>query len=331
MHDLGEGEDQDGRPARSSGLTLVGFLGGAILVAVLLGQLGGPDPSPPVALVPTLLTTPDPLVAAPPPPRPIGAESLKRCPVQLGGLSLGDARKVSSTAVERWDCDARDRPKSLVIRATGGHFGVRSAVVTFPIDRDGFGTPLGRPQGALWDPGSRTLVWPIAGTHAEIVSDLGESAISDIAAHITIEDGEPRLSSLPGFAAAGAVVLYGSPVIHELRYSTKDLRQVSALGDGLVYTGVMTGASFESRILGSRGEQVGLVRGKQAIRSTVQGGNATLAWQSAPDEVTYIGYSGDSIDAGAIAALRKLADAGRILTPEQWETKDRVPVAAQPG
>ena len=59
--DEGQVEDvdrHDERPTRSSGLTLVGLLGGAVLVAMVLGQLTAPDPAarPPTAAASTNAT-----------------------------------------------------------------------------------------------------------------------------------------------------------------------------------------------------------------------------------------------------------------------------------
>ena len=42
--------------------------------------------------------------------------------------------------------------------------------------------------------------------------------------------------------------------------------------------------------------------------------------------MAHIGYSGSGANADAIDALRTLADKGRLLTPAQWETKDRAQV-----
>ncbi len=303
------------------GLTFVGLLVGAVLAAVVIGQLTGPDPSPrppnPVAT-----TAPD-LSATPPPDVPIGVESLKRCPVRMGGLVLGDRRKVPGSALERWDCDAPRRgPWSLVITATGGHLGVRGAVVTFPVELVGSGVPSTRPADGVWNPGSRKLVWPLVSSYAQIVGDLGQTTLENLAMRISVVDGKPRFQELDGFTIA-ADIPHSSPVVHEMRYSAKDLGQESTLGDGLVFTGVTWAASFETLAFESRAKPAGLVRGKPAIYSTALGGSGTLAWESAPGELTYIGYSGAASTATAIEGLRALADRGRMLTPAQWETKGR--------
>jgi len=329
MHDPNEVDSRDARPVRSSGLTFVGFLAGAVLAAVLLGQVADPDPllRPPTAAAATNAsdrpTTHEPDI-------PIGVESLKRCLVHVGGLTLGDHLRVPGTALERWDCDAATGPWSVVIRPADGHFGVKSAVVTFPIDHVVTAVPSTRLQGGMWNPGVQRLTWPLGDSYAQIVGDLGQATLENLAMRVTAEGGKPHISALDGFAVV-ATTPYRSPVVHEMRYGTADLGQESKLGDGLVHTGVMSGASFESLAVESHAKPAGLVRGKPSIFSEGLGGNGTLAWEPAPGEVHYIGYSGTVSSADAIEALRALADKGRPLTPAQWETKDRYPVAVPSG
>ena len=335
MRQPGEVDCRDVRPTRSSGPTLVGLLGGAVLVAVLLGQLAGPDPAPrpPTAVGTTtaVATTPAPdIPTTPEPDKPIGVDSLKRCPVQLGGLVLEERLQVSGRALERWDCGALAGPWSVVIRATGGHFGVRSGIVTFPAVSEGSGTPVAQPHGGVWNPGARILVWPLAGSHAQIVGDLVQTEMADLAMRITVEHGKPHLPALDGFAVT-VTIPYGSPVVHEMRYGTGNLGQTSKLGnDGFVYTGVTSGASFESLAIESRAQPAGFVRGSPAIYSD-NGGTGLLAWEFATGLVAYIGYTSSVTQIDAADALRALADEGRLLTPAQWETKDRTPVGAPAG
>ena len=327
MNDPVKVDDGEQRPAGSPGLTLVGFLVGAVLVAVLIGQLAGPDLSPaPVAVATT--TAPD--LKATPPDKPIGVESLKRCPVQLGGLTLGDHVQVPGLALERWDCDALKGPWSVVIRATTGRFGVNGAVVTFPVEDKAYGTAVTMPQGGRWVPTAQTLVWPLAGSHAQIVGDVGQAQLAALAARITVEHGKPYLPAFDGPVVIASIP-YRSPVVHEMRYGAMDLGQASALGDGLVFTGFTSGASFESLAFESHAKPAGLVLGKPAIYSSALGGSGTLAWETATGVVTYIGYSGALSSAAAIETLRALADKGQVLTPEQWEAKDRSPVNAPSG
>jgi len=336
MREPGEVGGRDARSTRSSGLTLVGLLGGAVLVAALLGQLTSPNPSPRPATAVGTTPAPDP-TATPVPDIPIGVDSIKECLVHMGGLTLGDGLRVPGSALERWDCDAPPKgPWSVVIRATGGHFGVHSAVVTFPVDLVGAGVPSTRPHGGVWNPGAQKLVWPLGASHAQIVGDFSQTTLENLAMRITLDrldtssDRRPSFWVLDGFAAAAAIP-YGSPVVHEMRYGAVDLGPDSTLGDGLVFTGVTWAASFESLAFESHAKPAGFVRGKPAIYSDALGGSGTLAWQSVTGETTCIGYSGTASSADAIETLRTLADKGRMLTPAQWETKDRLPVAAPSG
>lgn len=329
---MGEPDEVDGREARptgGSGLTLLGLLGGAIVAAVLLGQLTSPDPSPPPRVA-VAATNPSHLATGPAPDKPIGVESLRRCPVPMGGLTLGDQMQVRGSTVERWDCDALNGPWSLVIRATRGHFGINSAVVTYPAEDKGSGVTSTKPEGGIWNPGSQTLLFPLGTSHGQIVGDLGQTTLENLAMRITAEGGKPRFQTLDGFAATAAIP-YGSPVVHEMRYGAVELGQRSALGDGLVFTGVTWGASFESLAFESRAKAAGLVRGTPAIYFTALVGSGALAWESAPGEVTYVGYSSTATESTAFEGLRALADKGRMLTPAQWETKDRYSVAARSG
>jgi hypothetical protein len=329
MQDPTEVDHRDARPTHPTGLTFAGFLGGAVLTAVLLGQLTDPG-SLPKASGTSRTNNPSDLALGPEPARPIGVRSIRECPVPLGGLVLGDHLRVPGSALERWDCDALKGPWSLVIRAADGHFGVHSAVVTFPVDPTGAGVLTTKPQGGAWSPGAQTLAWPLAGSHAQIVGDLGQRVLGDLAARVTVVGGKPQFSPLAGYAAT-AVIPFDPPLVHEMRYSTDDLGEAGIRGSGLIYTGVTPGASFETSIFEAHGKPAGLVRGKPAVFSEVPSGNGALAWESAPGEVTYIGTEGIATRANSIEALRSLANNGRLLTPVQWETKDRFSVAAPSG
>lgn len=323
---LDDPEGRNGPPTRSSGLVLFGLLGGAVLVAVLLGQLTAPDPAPRRSTAVATTTASD--LPTTQPDVPIGPESLKRCRVQLGGLALGEDLRVPGATTEIWDCDALTKgPWSVVIRAGDGSFGVKGAVVTFPSGTAGddsapVGKPVATPPGGRLYPGTQLLVWPLAGSNAEILGDVGlaPSQLADLAMQVTVVDGRPHFSGLDGFTAE-APTTYRPPLVHEIRYGTRELRQESALGTGEVWTGVTTGASFEFELLAVHAEPRGFVRGKPAIYSNDPGMNWTLAWESAPGEVTYIGYSGTTRGTKAVEALRALADKGTALTPARWLTR----------
>lgn len=339
--DEGQVEDVDShdeRPTRSSGLTLVGLLGGAVLVAMLLGQLTAPDPAalPPTAAASTNATDHP---TGPAPDKPIGVESLKRCLVPLGGLTLGDHLRPPGWAIERWDCDALTLgPWSVVIRASDGHFAAKSAVVIYPFPGQAgqFDTPVAKPQGAKWNAQSRSLVWPInEGYNAKIVGDLRRTQLADFATRITVQQGRPHFSTVDGFAATPPTT-YRPPVVHEISYQSVDLGQEGRLGSGEIWTAVMSGAGVEAQAFEDVARPAGLVRGKPAIFTTnpypprysfAAGQNSgALVWESAPDEVTCIGFESPATTEEAIEALRALADKGTVLSPAQWLRRDRSPV-----
>jgi hypothetical protein len=339
---MGEPDEVDtvaAPPGRSSGLTLLLLLAGAVAAAMLLGQLTNParSPRPPVALA--TITGSD-VHPGPVRPKPIGAESLKWCPQPLGGLTLADHARVKGLAVERWDCDVLTQgPWSIVIRAAGGHFGAQSAVVTYPTENRGFGVPSSKPAGSVWNPGSQTLLFPIGQSHAQIVGDLGLATLQNLAVRVTIANGKPQISSLRDFAASATTTV--SPAdIHEMSYQSADLGQEGRLGPGQIWTAVMTGAGVEAAAFADRARPAGSVRDKPAIYSTnpyppryaFAFGTSTgfLAWESTPGIVTCIGYEGFAGQTEAIKALRALADEGTVLTPTEWLNKDRAgPLTSQ--
>jgi hypothetical protein len=348
---------------KPSGLPFAGLLVGAVLASALLGQLEGPDssraPSRAVAptVAPTVDATVDPgtvsafglptavdfatgpdLAMTPQPDKPIG--SLTQCPVRSGGLVLTRQPPVTGWSFELWDCHASKGPWSVVIRGHDGQLGVHGAVVTFPVDRARTGAAVNEPSGGRWNPGTRVLVWPLAGSHAQIVGDVGQATLTDLAMRITVEGGKPHLAALDGFSAAAAIP-YRPAIVHEMRYSTVDLGLLRALGSGLVYTGTMTGASFENQAFKARAQQAGQVHGRPAIYARIQNGIGTLAWEPTPGEVDYIGFTGSStqdsaiqgasIPAQALEVLRALADGGRALTAAQWQSKDRSQIRSPSG
>jgi hypothetical protein len=174
----------------------------------------------------------------------------------------------------------------------------------------------------VWDAGLQRLVWPLAGSHAQIVGDLGKVQLAQLATTTSVESSKPHLSTQKGFTAAQAIP-YASTVVHEMRYSTAELGQRRQLGDVSVYTGAMLGGSFESQAFESRARPAGLVRGRPAIYIEVRGRYGTLAWERVPGEVNLIGFSGASRKPHAVEVLRSLADHGKVLTPAQWLTPAR--------
>ncbi|MEP7216534.1 MAG: hypothetical protein ABI782_09805 [Anaerolineaceae bacterium] len=198
-----------------------------------------------------------------------------------------------------------------------------------------------KPPGGMWNRDSQSLTWPVGGAEALIVGDLGLAQLADLAMQVIVGvDGWPRLSVpwlLDSFAPE-LVTTFRSPAMHHVRYPTGDLRQESKLGNGQVWTGVSTGAFLESKVFVERANPAGLVRGHQAIYSSslypqwlaLGPDSGTLAWESAPGEVTFIGFSGTANRAVAIEVLRELANKGSVLTLAQWESRDRAQVDSKP-
>jgi hypothetical protein len=259
--------------------------------------------------------------------------------VPLGALTLGDHLRLPGWTIERWDCDALTLgPWSVVIRAADGHFAATSAVVIYPFPGQPgqLDTPVAKPRGGMWNAESRSLVWPInEGGNAKIVGDLGQTRLADFATRITVQQGRPHFSPVDGFAATTATT-YRPPAVHEISYLSVDLGQEGILGTGEIWTAVMPGAGAEAEALEDGARPAGFVRGKPAIFTTnphpsryafATGQNSgALCWESAPDEVTCIGYEGSATIKEAIEALRALADKGTMLSPAQWLRRDRSPV-----
>jgi hypothetical protein len=97
-----------------------------------------------------------------------------------------------------------------------------------------------------------------------------------------------------------------------------------------------TSSTAEAQAFEDGARPAGFVRGKPAIFTTnpyppldsfAAGQNSgALVWESAPDEVTSIGYDGSATEKEAIEVLRALADKGTVLSPAQWLSRDRAPV-----
>lgn len=317
-------------PTTSAGRTFVAILVGALLAAGVLGQLTDADTPPPQSSqTPQVRSGPVPATRGPEfagvidlANAPAGQDFLRLCDVPVGGLILTADPPVPGWTVESWDCSALEGPWSIVVRGTGGHLGFRSAVVTYPVAHPGTGTPTRQPLAGMWDSRSQELVWPLAGAHAKIAGDLGLARLADLASRVSSKGGRPHLSTPGGFTVSAAMTSR-APVVHEMRYSTVELGQESALGKGLVHTGSMSGGAFETEAFRAHATPAGRVRGRPAIGYEVRGRQAALAWEPSPGTVLYVGFRGSSSAKNALEALRALAEKGRELTAAQWKAKDR--------
>src|SRR5665647_337399 len=235
-----------------------------------------------------------------------------RCPD--AGTLVGDHQR------RRWSLCFQERRGDLPLPGQPG-----------PLD-----TPVAKPQGGKWNAESRSLVWPInEGYNAKIVGDVGQTRLGDLATRITVQQGRPHFSPVDGFTATTATT-YRPPAVHELSYQSVDLGQAGRLGTGEIWTAVMSGAGAEAQAFEDGAKPAGLVRGKPAIYTTnpypprysfAAGQNSgALCWESAPDEVTCIGFESPATEKDAIEVLRALADKGTVLSPAQWLSRDRTPV-----
>lgn len=198
----------------------------------------------------------------------------------------------------------------MVVRRDDGSLGRNGAVVTYPVDRGQQGTGE-RVQVGAADGFRRSgvIVWPLAGRDARIRGDLPETDLIRIAESTTVAGGRPAVAPPPRFR-----VVDRSPsrlsLVHETRYHSGDL--------GFTYTGLTAGGGFEDALYTVGVTPVGSVHGSPAVASTVQGGNGTVAWEPAPGLVAYVGWSSEPISERTTAAAVRLAEAARILTPQQW-------------
>lgn len=244
-----------------------------------------------------------------PPPADIG---------QLGGLDVPDLPPelyVRST-IERSDPAAADGPQSIVVRRVGGTITNGTAVVTFPAQGivpadDVIETrPLtGAMTIAMTQSAGRLVVRGVGLTTDEVRA---------IAQAIEIDDGRPVFdpgSNLSEFevVAAGS---HHPQVIRQARHGCADLGEAD-LGS-LCYTGLSTSLGFEDTLY-SRDFQPGpAVNGRPSVISTVGGGSLTLAWETQPGVIAYVGYSGNDIGEGQIAALHRFAERAALIPPTDW-------------
>lgn len=61
------------------------------------------------------------------------------------------------------------------------------------------------------------------------------------------------------------------------------------------------------------------MHGGPTVVTSALGGNDLLAWEPEPGLVAYVGYSGASLDEGAVATLHRIAERTRLLSTEQWQ------------
>lgn len=295
----------------------------AVAVVFVFGDHRGPRLVTPTVASPTVLVHD----VAGPPCLPVGWAQNPTVADTVAGLLIDRVAAGPGFSLERCDRTAVDGPWTVVVRRPDGSLGEHGAVVTFPVGAVTAGRSVGV-DGVLGKAESGMVIWPVAGAHARIRGDLSEAELIAIAARTSVVAGRPTVHLPAGYAVVSTGP-YRPPTIHEVRYGSAAVGEQEALGDGLTYTGVTSGGGFEDQLYAALASNGGLVNGSPAVVSHVFGGNATLAWETTPGVVAYVGYSGSLLDDKAIAALQRLAEQTRALTGTEWratnpQTNDQI-------
>ncbi|WP_367318654.1 hypothetical protein [Streptomyces sp. HUAS ZL42] len=220
-------------------------------------------------------------------------------------------------SLNRHDRTANAGPWTVTVRRADGSLARNGAVVTFPVARPRDGRPIRIGGVAGWDRDGE-IVWPLAGSYARVRGDLPQSQLAAIAVATTAASGRPVVKPPSGLS----VVSTGTSrphVLREARYGSDDVGEAEELSYGLIFTGVARCGGIEELLYARQAQTSGTVHGKPAVVTTALGGNGALAWEPAPGVVAYVGYSGASLDRGAVTALHRLAELGRLLSPQQWQ------------
>ena len=335
MEDRLDGAEVTGseRYRRPWGLYLVVALVAVAVAVAAVAKLGGGTPStgpaPPTASAAPSSSSPfDGALAPAPTTAPTAAlDGSRGCSIGLPGLVIGQARRTGSV-LRTWDCPAGDGAQTLVVRRTrDGSLGRNGAVVTFPVNAMDPGA-LTSPQlrhgmRGWWSPG--TLVWKVGGQYARVRGDLPPRTLAQVARGVTPKSWEGYDIRLPSGLQAVLWSSYGSVLVREVRYGAADVGESEALGDGLVYTAVLSGGGFEDRLYATHVTPAGRVHGHPAVISDVEGGNATIAWQPQLGTVALVGYSGASRSAATDAALRRLAARTELGAAQVWRHRSGLP------
>jgi len=236
----------------------------------------------------------------------------------IGGLALRGHR--GDAFLTRSDPAAVSGAWTVVVRRTSGCLGRHGAVVTYPVPTNAStdtGAPI-RVGSVTGTAGRGFILWPLGNGHARVRGDLPQAELLRIAELTRVFAGLlPEVRPTAGFRVI-ARAPSRLPLIHEVRYRSADLGLVSALGDGLIYTGMTSGGGLEDALYAAGVTSAGTVHGSPAVVSSIGGGNGTLAWEPSASVVAYIGWSGAEMSTRAITAPRALAAGSYTLTPTQW-------------
>ncbi|WP_159104154.1 hypothetical protein [Streptomyces sp. CdTB01] len=232
-----------------------------------------------------------------------------------GLVITGVALKQGS--LNRHDRTANAGPWTVTVRRSDSSLARNGAVVTFPVPKPRVGRQIRIGGISGWDLGGE-IVWPLAGSYARVRGDLTRSQLVGIATATTVTSGRPEVRAPSGFS----VVSTGAArphVVREARYGSGEVGEAGELSSGLTFTGVARCGGIEDRLYAVDTQPAGTVHGKPAVVTSGITGNAVLAWEPEPGLAAYVGYSGAALDRGAVAALHRLAEPTRLLSPQQWE------------
>ncbi|MGH3098255.1 MAG: hypothetical protein ACRDMV_19910 [Streptosporangiales bacterium] len=249
-------------------------------------------------------------------------------PNQTAAVMLSRRSAFGHTLDQR-DHDATKGPWAAIVRRDDGSLGRHGAVVTYPVSpqRGTQRVAVGDAAGTAFPD---AVVWPLHGHYARIRGDLGREDLIRIAAATRVVHGRPWVRAPDGYTIVFQPEPYRSPHVREAQYGPAELIAAGKV-NGVVYTALARGAAFEDRLYAASGSEPrvsGSVRGHPAVLSSVGGGNATLAWESAPGVVAYVGYSGTMPERGEGAMLHGLADRTLPLSIDQWRATHPAHVTA---
>jgi hypothetical protein len=299
-----------------AGAVLVG-VAGVVVVAVQFGSPpGGSTAAPaggPSAAVPAGAGGVPPGPACTPSPG-TGPSDASGARPAIAGVAIGPVEP--GTADESRDRTALQGPWTVVLRRAGGSLGRHGAVVTYPVEASALVRAV-RVAGVPGRAAPGVVVWQLAGRYARVRGDLTEPELVQVAAATTVRGCLPVVGPLRGYVVVASAP-YRSPSVREIRYAPTALGRPGQVLGGLIYTGITSGGGFEDQLYARGGTPAGRIGGRPAVLSGVYGGSATLAWEPAPGQVAYLGYSGAAPSAATTEALRDLAGRARPLTSTQW-------------
>jgi hypothetical protein len=219
--------------------------------------------------------------------------------------------------LNRRDRTADTDPWTVTVRRGDGSLGRNGAVVTFPVPAPQLGRPV-QVGGVTGRAGDGEIACPIGGAHARVRGDLPRTELVGIAAATTVVSGRPHVDPPSGLSVTSTGTSRPR-YIREARYGSDEVGEADELSLGLTYTGVARCGGLEDRLYAADAQASGTVHGRPAVVTSALGGNGVLAWEPEPGLVAYVGYSGASLDEGAVATLHRIAERTRLLSTAQWQ------------